>query len=67
MEVQWKEVKVKMLGVQLKFFVYEIDHLLIDTGPNNKFSELLSFFQELNPQQIVLTHIHEDHSGNAST
>jgi len=51
--------------LQLKFFVYEIDHLLIDTGPNNKFSELLPFFQELNPQQIVLTHIHEDHSGNA--
>ncbi len=47
MEVQWKEIKVKMLGVQLKFFVYEIDHLLIDTGPNNKFSELLPFFKSL--------------------
>ncbi len=47
------------------FVVYRIGDTLIDTAPSNQWTYLKSFFQEKAIRQILLTHHHEDHSGNA--
>ncbi|WP_185959520.1 MBL fold metallo-hydrolase [Planococcus salinarum] len=49
-----------------KVFLYMVDGLLIDSGPEKLREELLSLFQENDFDQLVLTHNHEDHTGNAA-
>ena len=49
-----------------KVFVYQVDGMLIDCGPEKLQEELLPFFQEHSCDQVVLTHSHEDHTGNAA-
>ncbi len=44
--------------------VYWLDGLLIDSGQRKMQKHILHFAQELNIEQIALTHHHEDHSGN---
>ena len=45
--------------------LYIIDGLLIDTGPSVMEKELQDFFLTTDIRQVVLTHIHEDHTGMA--
>ncbi len=45
---------------------YYIDGLLIDTGISLLRRKAVEMISEYNPEQIALTHHHEDHSGNAS-
>ncbi len=49
-----------------KMFVhtYFIDGLLIDTGQSNCRRQVLSAIKDLNVEQVLITHYHEDHSGN---
>jgi len=49
-----------------KVFVYMVDGLLIDSGPEILQEELLPYFQCNSFDQLVLTHNHEDHTGNAA-
>ncbi|MFD1030617.1 MBL fold metallo-hydrolase [Metaplanococcus flavidus] len=49
-----------------KVFVYLIDGMLIDSGPEKLQNELLPFFRDNSFDQLVLTHNHEDHTGNAA-
>lgn len=49
-----------------KVFVYMVDGLLIDSGPETLQEELLPYFQDNSFDQLVLTHNHEDHTGNAA-
>ncbi|HBX23250.1 MAG TPA: MBL fold metallo-hydrolase [Desulfotomaculum sp.] len=56
---------VKMFGARLKVCVYVVDGLLVDTGPSRFAREFTSFFSNRWINQVVLTHYHEDHSGNA--
>lgn len=47
--------------------IYAVDGLLIDTGPANARSEVEGVLEEVgDPEQILLTHHHEDHVGNAA-
>ncbi|MFQ5744381.1 MAG: MBL fold metallo-hydrolase [Acidobacteriota bacterium] len=46
--------------------IYFVDNLLIDTGPSNARSEFDKILENLTVEQIVLTHHHEDHTGNAA-
>ncbi|HSI67643.1 MAG TPA: MBL fold metallo-hydrolase [Planococcus sp. (in: firmicutes)] len=55
---------IKTIGQ--KVFVYMVDGLLIDSGPEKLQEELLPFFQDNSFDQLVLTHNHEDHTGNAA-
>ena len=64
-QVNHETGKITRLGITLRAYVYEVDGLLIDTGPKSAFFQLRSFFQKSKINQIALTHIHEDHSGNA--
>lgn len=45
--------------------MFFVDGLLIDTGHYNMRKEILNTLQQLNVQQLFLTHHHEDHTANA--
>ncbi|QQE79133.1 MBL fold metallo-hydrolase [Alicyclobacillus sp. SO9] len=47
-------------------FVYVVDGMLIDTGPQKLEAELAEFYTSQDFNQVVLTHSHEDHSGTAA-
>ena len=50
---------------ETKVFLYNVDGLLIDAGPQSRAEEFTSWFKTQNIKQVALTHNHEDHSGNA--
>ncbi|WP_156289643.1 MBL fold metallo-hydrolase [Oceanobacillus salinisoli] len=49
----------------IKVYVYLVDGMLVDTGPENLQKEFIPFFEENEFGFVILTHSHEDHSGNA--
>ncbi|MGK7377520.1 MBL fold metallo-hydrolase [Planococcus sp. 1R117A] len=49
-----------------KVFVYLVDGMLVDTGPENLGQELIPFYNQHELDQVVLTHNHEDHTGMAA-
>lgn len=53
-------------GLNTTFIVYRIGDTLIDTGPTNQWSAVKRFVAERPPQQLLITHHHEDHAGNAA-
>lgn len=65
-QVRSEAAKITRIGIVLRVYVYEIDGLLVDTGPYSALNQLKPFFNRINIEQIALTHIHEDHSGNAN-
>ena len=46
-------------------FVYRLGNTLIDCGPPNQCKVLATWLNGRQPEQLLLTHHHEDHSGNA--
>lgn len=48
-----------------KVFVYNVDGMLIDTGPSSREDYFRKWFSTQDIQKVALTHNHEDHSGNA--
>lgn len=46
-------------------FVFVTDGILIDTGPSSLLSDLISFYDSVDFEQVMLTHYHEDHTGGA--
>ncbi|WP_299581774.1 MBL fold metallo-hydrolase [uncultured Microbulbifer sp.] len=53
------------LGVNTTFIVYRLKGTVIDTGPSNQWQYVKPFIQSAPLRQLLLTHHHEDHSGNA--
>ncbi|MEN6389169.1 MAG: MBL fold metallo-hydrolase [Syntrophomonas sp.] len=53
-------------GSCMNVYYYFMDGVLIDTGPSNLADVSIPFFKQHPIQQVVLTHIHEDHSGMAA-
>lgn len=57
-------------GLNMKASCYRIGHTLIDTGPPNQWRAVRRFVREQDEEhgidRILLTHHHEDHSGNAT-
>lgn len=45
-------------------YIYYVDGLLIDTGQSKARTEIMAQTQNLSIEQILITHHHEDHSGN---
>lgn len=52
-------------GINTQFIVYRINETVIDAGPSNQWRHVRSFLDQAPVKQLLLTHHHEDHSGNA--
>lgn len=52
-------------GINTSFIIYRFGGTVFDAGPTNQWKYVKSFIQEKPLQQLILTHHHEDHSGNA--
>ncbi|WP_165875831.1 MBL fold metallo-hydrolase [Hazenella coriacea] len=63
--VQALRGKFTLLGNPFTFCSYVVDHCMIDTGPACARKEIFQFATDFHVEQMVLTHHHEDHSGNA--
>jgi glyoxylase-like metal-dependent hydrolase (beta-lactamase superfamily II) len=53
------------LGINTNFIVYRIGDTVIDSGPSNQWRHVKQFLNKSKVSQLLLTHHHEDHSGNA--
>jgi len=63
--VVFARATVKLLGSRLDVYVFVADGMLVDTGPSKLARAFTVFFQSQAIDRAVLTHFHEDHSGNA--
>jgi len=54
------------IGINTSAILYRIGDVLIDTGPANQWGAVRRLLDERPPARLVLTHYHEDHSGNAA-
>ena len=65
--VHYWEVARSYLGGEIYttgFFL--VDRTLIDCGPPNALPILKPLFTQMSPEKILMTHHHEDHTGNAA-
>lgn len=56
---------VQFQAVYLNVHCFEVDGILIDTGSASLLKQFKPFFEQMDVDQIMLTHYHEDHSGGA--
>ena len=52
-------------GINTSFIVYQYQDVIIDTGPINQWQYVKAFTKEHQINHVLITHHHEDHSGNA--
>jgi len=64
-DVIYSQWEVSILTSKLSVFIYFVDGLLVDTGPKSLEKKIIQFFQDQKINQVVLTHVHEDHCGMA--
>ncbi|MGN7471124.1 MBL fold metallo-hydrolase [Brevibacillus sp. SAFN-007a] len=57
---------VKRAGREWGIHVYVTDGMMVDTGPQSLAADLIARFSAVSFDAVVLTHSHEDHSGNAA-
>lgn len=53
-------------GINTTFIIYRIGTTLIDAGPTNQWPTIKRVLKPLNIDTLLITHHHEDHSGNAN-
>lgn len=53
-------------GINTTFIIYRIGTTLIDAGPTNQWSTIKRVLKPLTIDTLLITHHHEDHSGNAN-
>ncbi len=52
-------------GINTQFIVYRMGSTVIDAGPSNQWCHVARYLKKEPVEQLLLTHHHEDHSGNA--
>jgi endoribonuclease LACTB2 len=57
---------VALQGVKLNVHCFMLDGVLIDTGAKSLEKEFKPFLKQLDIDQVVITHFHEDHTGCAA-
>lgn len=60
----WGEAR--LFTYRLKVYVFAVDDLLVDAGSWSLRKPFWAFFEGRLPHQVALTHLHEDHCGNAA-
>ncbi len=58
--------RARLLTYSLKVFVYAVDDVLIDAASWKLRRPFLRYFGDRLPERLLLTHVHEDHCGNAA-
>lgn len=53
-------------GINTSFIIYRIGETLIDAGPSNQWPTIKRVLKPLSISALLITHHHEDHSGNAN-
>ena len=53
-------------GVNTSFVLYRVGSTIIEAGPPNRWPQVRQFVKERPVETVLLTHHHEDHSGNAA-
>ena len=53
-------------GINTTFIIYRLGETLIDAGPTNQWSTIKRVLKPLTIKTLLITHHHEDHSGNAN-
>ncbi|MGG3563325.1 MBL fold metallo-hydrolase [Neobacillus rhizosphaerae] len=64
--VQMSNGTLSFQSVKLNVHCFFIDGVLIDTGAKSLERFFTSYFKQLDIDQVVITHFHEDHTGCAS-
>ncbi|WP_033543775.1 MBL fold metallo-hydrolase [Planococcus sp. CAU13] len=64
--VSWLNGKVQFRSISLNVYSYLVDGVLIDTGGASLHKQFKAFIDEADFDQVMLTHYHEDHTGNAA-
>jgi len=54
------------MGTSINVYTYFVDGMLIDSGPHRMRRTIADFCSQNRPDKIVLTHYHEDHTGNTA-
>ncbi|GAA5445508.1 hypothetical protein Misp06_03711 [Microbulbifer sp. NBRC 101763] len=54
-------------GINTTFIVYRLKDTIVDAGPSNQWKYVKWFVKNKPFKQLLLTHHHEDHSGNAGS
>ena len=52
-------------GINTTFIVYRLKDTIVDAGPSNQWKYIKWFVKNKPFKQLLITHHHEDHSGNA--
>lgn len=65
-DVQFMNGTITGGGVRLNVHSFCVDGVLIDTGSASLLANFSSFFQDVDFDQVILTHHHEDHTGGAN-
>lgn len=65
-EVFMANCSIKNPRSAMSVYSYAVDGVLIDTGSQSLRNEFNPFFEKIDFDQVVLTHFHEDHTGNAA-
>ena len=64
--VSWLNGRVQFQSIALNVHSYLVDGVLIDTGGQSLFKQFKAFIDEADFDKVMLTHYHEDHTGNAA-
>jgi glyoxylase-like metal-dependent hydrolase (beta-lactamase superfamily II) len=64
--VQLGNGTIAFRGIKLNVHCFALDGVLIDTGAKSLEKEFQPFLKELDIDQVVITHFHEDHTGCAA-
>ena len=63
--ITWARVIAGWRNFRIEVYLYLVNGVLIDTGPVKLSAIILPFLDQQDIEAVLLTHYHEDHSGNA--